>query len=79
MIQRVATVAFEGIEARAADVQVRVTPGLPAFNIVGLPDKAVFRSQGARACGAGKVGRVHLAEALSYRAWPMRSGGRRSS
>ena len=35
MIRRVATVAFEGIEARAVDVQVQVAPGLPAFNIVG--------------------------------------------
>jgi hypothetical protein len=39
MVQRVATVAFEGIEARAVDVQVQVAPGLPAFNVVGLPDK----------------------------------------
>ena len=29
MVQRVATVAFEGIEARAVDVQVQVAPGLP--------------------------------------------------
>ena len=35
MVQRVATVAFEGIDARAVDVQVQVAPGLPAFNIVG--------------------------------------------
>ena len=41
MVQRVATVAFEVIEARAVDVQVQVAPGLPAFNVVGLPDKAV--------------------------------------
>src|ERR1700738_30528 len=41
MVQRVSTVAFEGIEARAVDVQVQVAPGLPAFAIVGLPDKAV--------------------------------------
>ena len=34
MVQHVATVAFEGIEARAVDVQVQVAPGLPAFNIV---------------------------------------------
>jgi magnesium chelatase family protein len=42
-VQRVSTVAFEGIEARAVDmqVQVQVAPGLPAFAIVGLPDKAV--------------------------------------
>ena len=41
MVQRVATVAFEGIEARAVDVQVQIAPGLPAFSMVGLADKAV--------------------------------------
>src|SRR5437899_994323 len=41
MVQRVTTVAFEGIEARAVDVQVQVVPGLPAFIIVGLPAQAV--------------------------------------
>jgi magnesium chelatase family protein len=45
MVQRVGTVAFEGIEARAVDVQVQVAPGLPAFNIVGLPDKAVSEAK----------------------------------
>src|SRR6185295_9865084 len=45
MIRRVATVAFEGIDARAVDVQVQVAPGLPAFNIVGLPDKAVSEAK----------------------------------
>ena len=45
MVQRVATVAFEGIDARAVDVQVQVAPGLPAFNIVGLPDKAVSEAK----------------------------------
>lgn len=34
MVARVSTVAFEGIEARAVDVQVQVAPGLPAFSIV---------------------------------------------
>src|SRR5260221_14725286 len=34
MVQRVSTVAFEGIEARAVDVQVQVAPGLPAFTMV---------------------------------------------
>ena len=45
MVERVSTVAFEGIEARAVDVQVQVAPGLPAFNIVGLPDKAVSEAK----------------------------------
>jgi magnesium chelatase family protein len=45
MVQHVTTVAFEGIEARAVDVQVQVAPGLPAFSIVGLPDKAVSEAK----------------------------------
>jgi magnesium chelatase family protein len=45
MVTRVATVAFEGIEARAVDVQVQITPGAVAFTVVGLPDKAVAESR----------------------------------
>ena len=45
MVTRVATVAFEGIEARAVDVQVQVTPGNVNFVLVGLPDKAVAESR----------------------------------
>src|SRR5499427_5345100 len=45
MVQRVATVAFEGIEARSVTVQVQVAPGLPAFNVVGLGDKAVSEAR----------------------------------
>src|SRR5689334_14434918 len=45
MVQRVSTVAFEGIEARAVDVQVQVAAGMPAFNVVGLPDKAVSEAR----------------------------------
>jgi predicted ATPase with chaperone activity len=45
MFARITTVAFEGIEARAVDVQVQIGPGLPHFAIVGLPDKAVAESR----------------------------------
>ena len=45
MFARVTTVAFEGIEARAVDVQIQIGPGLPGFTIVGLPDKAVAESR----------------------------------
>ncbi|MGY2048850.1 YifB family Mg chelatase-like AAA ATPase [Methylobacterium sp. JK268] len=45
MVTRVATVAFEGIEARAVDVQVQIAPGAVAFTVVGLPDKAVAESR----------------------------------
>ncbi len=45
MVTRVATVAFQGIEARAVDVQVQISPGNVVFNVVGLPDKAVGESR----------------------------------
>src|SRR5690606_8346678 len=45
MVERVTTVAFQGIEARAVDVQVQVAPGLPAFSVVGLADKAVSEAR----------------------------------
>ncbi|MFT0860029.1 YifB family Mg chelatase-like AAA ATPase [Ancylobacter sp. G4_0304] len=45
MVQRVATVAFEGVETRPVDVQVQMSPGLPAFNLVGLADKAVTEAK----------------------------------
>src|SRR6202158_454152 len=45
MVQRVSTVAFEGIEARAVDAQVQVAPGVPAFIFLGLPDKAVSEAR----------------------------------
>ncbi len=41
---QISTLAFVGIEARAVEVQVRITPGKAAFVIVGLPDKAVAES-----------------------------------
>ena len=40
-VAHVYTVAFAGIDAREVDVQVQIGAGLPAFTIVGLPDKAV--------------------------------------
>lgn len=45
MVATAYTVAFEGIEARLVEVQCAVTPGLPAFSIVGLPDKAVSEAR----------------------------------
>jgi len=45
MVARAYTVAFEGIEARIVEVQCAVSPGLPAFSIVGLPDKAVSEAK----------------------------------
>ncbi len=45
MVARAYTVAFEGVEARAVEVQCAVAPGLPAFSLVGLPDKAVSEAR----------------------------------
>jgi len=45
MVTRAYTVAFEGVSARTVEVQCAVTPGLPAFAIVGLPDKAVSEAR----------------------------------
>src|ERR687893_873039 len=45
MVTRVATVAFEGIDARPVDVQVQISSGNVAFTIVGLADKAVAESR----------------------------------
>jgi magnesium chelatase family protein len=45
MVARAHTVAFEGVEARPVEVQCAVSPGLPGFTIVGLPDKAVSEAR----------------------------------
>lgn len=45
MVAKAHTVAFEGVEARLVEVQCAVSPGLPAFTIVGLPDKAVSEAR----------------------------------
>ena len=45
MVAHVSTVAFLGLEARAVEVQVQVSPGVPHFVIVGLADKAVAESR----------------------------------
>ena len=45
MVTRITTVAFRGIEAVPVDVQVQISPGLPKFTVVGLPDKAVGESR----------------------------------
>ncbi len=45
MVAHAYTVAFEGVDARMVEVQCAVTPGVPAFAVVGLPDKAVSESR----------------------------------
>jgi magnesium chelatase family protein len=45
MVARVRTVAFEGVDVRPIDAQVQISGGMPAFTLVGLPDKAVGESR----------------------------------
>ena len=45
MYGQISTLAFIGVEARAVEVQVRITPGQASFSVVGLPDKAVAESR----------------------------------
>ena len=45
MQSRINTVAFNGLEILDVDLQVQIASGLPAFTIVGLPDKAVAESR----------------------------------
>jgi magnesium chelatase family protein len=45
MVARAYTVAFQGIDARLVEVQCAIVAGLPAFNLVGLPDKAVSEAR----------------------------------
>ncbi|KAB2881782.1 MAG: YifB family Mg chelatase-like AAA ATPase [Albidovulum sp.] len=45
MVARTYTVAFEGVEARIVEVQCSVAAGMPAFAVVGLPDKAVTEAR----------------------------------
>lgn len=45
MVARAYTVAFQGVEARLVEVQCAIAAGLPAFTLVGLPDKAVSEAK----------------------------------
>ncbi len=56
MVAHVNTVAFHGIEARNVDVQVHIAAGLPAFTVVGLPDKAVAESRERVRAALGALG-----------------------
>lgn len=56
MVARAYTVAFQGVQARLVEVQCSVAPGLPAFAIVGLPDKAVSEARDRVRSALGAMG-----------------------
>ena len=45
MLAKIKTIAFQGIETLPIEAEVHIANGLPAFTIVGLPDKAVGESR----------------------------------
>ncbi|MEM6464790.1 MAG: YifB family Mg chelatase-like AAA ATPase, partial [Pseudomonadota bacterium] len=45
MVAESYTVAFEGVDARLVEVQCALSPGMPYFSLVGLPDKAVSEAK----------------------------------
>ena len=45
MVAHITTVAFNGIDVLDVDIQVQISGGMPAFTVVGLPDKAVAESR----------------------------------
>jgi magnesium chelatase family protein len=49
-------VAFQGIDVLDVDVQVHIGGGLPAFNVVGLPDKTVAESRERVRAALGALG-----------------------
>ena len=56
MVARIATVAFRGIDVLEVDVQVQMASGMPAFTVVGLPDKAVAESRERVRASLGAIG-----------------------
>jgi magnesium chelatase family protein len=56
MVARINTVAFQGIDTLPVDVQVQMANGLPAFTVVGLPDKAVGESRERVRAALGALG-----------------------
>jgi magnesium chelatase family protein len=56
MVARVRTVAFHGVEVIEVEAQVTIASGLPAFTVVGLPDKAVAESRERVRAALGSLG-----------------------
>ena len=56
MVARIQTVAFQGIDVLPVDVQVQIAAGMPAFTLVGLPDKAVGESRERVRAALGAIG-----------------------
>src|ERR1700757_1031552 len=56
MASRVRTVAFHGVEVIEVETQVSIGSGLPAFAVVGLPDKGGAESRERVRAALGALG-----------------------
>ena len=56
MTARVQTIAFQGVDVAPVEVQAQFAGGLPAFTVVGLPDKAVAESRERVRAALGAIG-----------------------
>lgn len=60
MLATIHSATLQGVEGRRVEVEVHVSPGLPSFTVVGLPDAAVRESRD----------RVRAAVLSSMESWP---------
>ena len=56
MVSRITSVAFSGIDTTPVDVQTSISPGLPAFTIVGMADKPVSEARDRVRAALGALG-----------------------
>jgi magnesium chelatase family protein len=73
-VARMRTVAFSGIDVKDVDVQVQISAGLPAFTIVGLPDKAIAESRERVRSALGAMGLGLPPKRITINLAPARSG-----
>ncbi|MEM9267509.1 MAG: YifB family Mg chelatase-like AAA ATPase [Pseudomonadota bacterium] len=70
MTATIHTVAFEGVEARKVEVQCALSPGLPAFSIVGLPERAVSEARERVRAALGEMGLAMPAKRITVNLSP---------
>lgn len=70
MVSTVYTAAFRGIEAVLVTVEVHLAPGLPAFSVVGLADKAVSEARERVRSALSAIGLALPAERITVNLSP---------
>jgi len=75
MLDQAHTSAVLGIEAHPSTVEVDVTIGLSAFNIVGLPDNMIWESRDRILAALSNYG-ITLPPGKSWSIWPLHNSRR---